>query len=65
MAIEGVFELQDKIALSVAGIKSALLRPDTPLRRAADVSGAHDLYLRALLMILQTRKINFRGSGIV
>jgi tetratricopeptide (TPR) repeat protein len=57
--IEDVFELQDKIALSVAGIIEPALQAAEIRRSAArptaDLS-AYDLYLRALAMILPNQK---------
>jgi len=67
--IEEVFELQDKVALSVAGVIEPALQAAEMRRSAARPTtdlGAYDLYLRALAVFFPiTKERIFRGSGAV
>ena len=65
---EDVFELQDKIAVSVAGVIEPALQAAEMRRSVArpttDLT-AYDLYLRALAIIFSDdARADFRGSGI-
>ena len=67
-SLEDVFELQDKIAVSVAGVIEPALQAAEMRRSAArpttDLT-AYDLYLRALAVFYpDNERADFRGSGI-
>src|SRR5206468_4340677 len=59
-ALEDVFELQDKVALSVAGVIEPTLHAAERARSAGRPTGdptAYDLYLRAYAMVLSSGAI--------
>jgi tetratricopeptide (TPR) repeat protein len=58
-SLEDVFDLQDKVAVSVAGVIEPALQAAEMQRSAARPTtdlGAYDLYLRALAMVLSSSK---------
>jgi adenylate cyclase len=67
-ALEDVFDLQDKVAVSVAGVIEPALRAAETRRSAARPMadlGAYDLYLRALAVFYPvTRERVFRALGL-
>jgi hypothetical protein len=66
-SLEDIFELQDRVAVSVAGVIEPALQAAEMRRSAArpttDLS-AYDLYLRALAVFFPITRANFPGSGV-
>src|SRR5262249_4498664 len=66
-ALEDVFDLQDKVAISVAGVIEPVLRATETARSAhrptSDLS-AYDLYLRALAMSPTPQAFQLLGEAI-
>jgi TolB-like protein len=68
-SLEDVFELQDKVAISVAGVIEPALQAAEMRRSAARPTtdlGAHDLYLRALAIFFPITKARiFEALGLL